>query len=176
MQDSTNVINRFSNNEIIIISAVIVILGTLIVGLILYYLKRHHKKRDTMIVKEIEKTEATDRKFSETRKEFVAVFDEALKRLNSNEKIPGAILKEKGTMSSHKVAYDKFRPIFKRIKGAVATECLDRAWKEYYDTEKYGDSPFAAFDIQKFGGDKRKATKATIDKIENMLKAAKIDL
>ena len=108
-------------------------------------------------------------------KEFIAVFDEALVRLNPKEqRAPSGVLSD-ATMPKHKVAYDKFRPIFKRIKGAVATERLDRAWKEYYDTETYGDSPFAAFDIQKFGGDKQKAKKAVIDKIENLIKAAKTE-
>ena len=154
--------------------AVIIPTALLVLGIIGFFIKRRFSQRDAKKSLETEKSVAAEKEFSEALKGLTAVFDETLVRLNPKEQqAPGGVLSE--IMPKHKVAYDKFRPIFKRIKGAVATECLDWAWKEYYDTEKYGDSPFAAFDIQKFGGDKRKAKKAAIDKIENLLKAAKTD-
>lgn len=141
------------NNGIFTLTLMGKIIGGLIVGIIIFYLNRFHKKRDSKKVLEANKMVAIDKELSEARKEFISAFDEARKRLNFNEKIPSAILKEEETMSSHKVAYDIFRSIVERLKGSEAVSGLDKVWDDYYS----GDIPYAKYHSARFKGVDEKA-------------------
>lgn len=138
MQSFVNFIKGLDNDTIAII------IGSLIVGIVLLYLRRFHKVRDTKKSNEAEKVAIAEKEFSEVRKEFISVFDDALRRLHSKGQHANGILSE--TMPDHKSAHEKFRRVLQKIRGVEAIGGLDKAWKEYYDTKTYGKNPFAAYD------------------------------
>ena len=150
MKGTINFLESSDNTATI---TIIKIIGGLIVGIILFYLNRFYKKRDAKKVIEAKKVVAIDKELSEARKEIISAFGEALKRLNFNDKIPSAILKEGGTMSSHKVVYDIFRSIVERLEGSEAVSGLDKVWNDYYS----GETPYAKYHSTRFKGVDEKA-------------------
>lgn len=152
-------------NLIYIIVAFIGLAG--MIGIAIW--RRLYTKKDARIVRGFEKTEATDRKLSDARKEFVTVFDEARERLNSKGSEASAILSQ--TMERHRVAYEKFSRILERLKGSGTVTGLDEKWKEYYDTETYGKNPFAKYNNRKPGTKEgeQEARNCAIKKIETIL-------
>lgn len=65
---------------------------------------------------------------------FISTFLFAIMELTTFDTIPGVsdILKERGTIN-------KFRGIVERLKDSETVNGLDKIWKKYCDTERYGE-------------------------------------
>ncbi len=102
-------------------------------GLLVYFLHRQNSilKNSSSVYK------SDNGEFSVARKDFIDTFDNALIRIHSQGQAVGGIFKE--TMSSHKVAFNKFRGTVERLKGSEAVDGLDKIWKKHCDVEKYGE-------------------------------------
>ena len=120
----------------------------IICGLIVYFFHRQNH----LLEKEAKITKTVDDKFSVARKELIDIFDDVLTKIYSKQQGVSGILKENGTMSSHKVAFNKFRGVVERLKNSEAVSGLDKNWKNYCDTEKYGDGrEFVKYNNRKSG-------------------------
>ena len=108
-----------------------------------------YKRNDNV---EIEKIATIQPELFDARKEFVDIFDSVLIKIDSKRQVVSGVLKEGGTMSSHKVAFSKFRSITVRNKSSETVSELDRIWKNYCDTKKYGEGrEFVKYNSQKSG-------------------------
>lgn len=101
--------------------------------------------------------------FNDARKEFVAAFKKAIRRLRSTTtQQAGGILVE--TMPEHKNAFDNFRPILRKVKGRSTERKFIAKWEKYY-TEKDGKPYAAKYNAEHFGNDDQKARKQAIKDI-----------
>ncbi len=107
--------------------------------------------------------------FQRNCSDFIFAFDDALVRLQSKGQHANGVLSE--TMPAHKIAHDKFRRSIIDFCNSETISRFDETWKQYYNTEKHGNNPFAEYNSKTPGTNEgeQEAKELAINNINKIL-------